>query len=123
MFVCATSAQFEDEEVVMDAIARERGEVIDQVTRSIVELRDIFQDFAHVVSEQQVRIGWLQSLSLLSTLIMVMTRDPAAADGHTQAGIDAVVQNTDTAYAKTEQAYNSIVKANQIQKESTCVIS
>jgi t-SNARE complex subunit (syntaxin) len=39
----------------MDVVARERGEAIEQITRSILELREIFADFAKIVQEQQVR--------------------------------------------------------------------
>lgn len=45
--------RFQDEESVMEAIAVEREEAITEVARQLVELRDVFRDFAQLVAEQQ----------------------------------------------------------------------
>ena len=85
--------KFQDEEEVMEALTQERALAISEVTRHIVELRDVFKDFAQLVQEQQE-------------------------------GIDAVCKNVEDAHARTEEGYNSILKAHEVQKETpACCIS
>ncbi len=84
--------KFQDEEEVMEALMQERELAITEVTRHIVELKDVFTDFAQLVQEQQE-------------------------------GIDAVCQNVDHAHARTEDGYDSILKAHDVQKETGCVVS
>jgi|EP00624_Nannochloropsis_granulata_P007570 hypothetical protein len=45
--------KFQDEEEVMLALALERELAINEVTMHLVELKDVFQEFAQLVSEQQ----------------------------------------------------------------------
>lgn len=71
--------RFQDEENVMEAIAIEREEAITEVTRQLVELRDVFRDFAQLVAEQQEGID-------------LVARNVEDAHARTKEGFEAVLK-------------------------------
>jgi t-SNARE complex subunit (syntaxin) len=71
--------RFQDEESVMEAIAVEREEAITEVTRQLVELRDVFRDFAQLVAEQQEGID-------------LVARNVEDAHARTKDGYEAVLK-------------------------------
>ena len=84
--------QVMDEVEVNATIIEERAEAITEINKAVVELRDVFLDFAKLVHDQQ-------------------------------SGIDAVEMNAEMAHANVERGLEHILKAQELQKNGTCILS
>jgi hypothetical protein len=71
--------KFQDEEEVMLALALERELAINEVTMHLVELKDVFKDFAQLVSEQQEGID-------------AVCKNVEDAHARTEEGYDAILK-------------------------------
>jgi len=84
--------QVMDESEVNATLIEERAEAITDINKSVVELKEVFLDFAKLVHDQQ-------------------------------AGVDAIEMNAELAHANVEKGLEHIIRAEELQRKGTCIIS